>query len=189
MTLNGEPHGRDWKAFAAVSGDPATSGNSADLGAKPGARGATVRTQWGTTIEDTGIRAGEIIGYRAWMLTDRGRLSSMFACYEWTPGAVEKADNKFPWLGLHAFKTLRQAKAAYRCYTSNGTVVFGSVAMWGEVIEHERGYRAEYAAVHSIIKLSDFGGNWWRPWKWHRRARLRKLYAFALPPHQGGGAV
>jgi hypothetical protein len=26
--------------------------------------------------------------------------------------------------------------------------------MWGEVIEHERGWRSEYAAVRSIIKIT-----------------------------------
>ena len=32
--------------------------------------------------------------------------------------------------------------------------VIGSVAMWGEVIEHQRGWRSEYAAVQSITKIN-----------------------------------
>jgi hypothetical protein len=31
--------------------------------------------------------------------------------------------------------------------------VIGSVALWGEVIEHEHGWRSEYAAVRSLIKI------------------------------------
>ena len=32
--------------------------------------------------------------------------------------------------------------------------VIGSVAMWGEVIEHENGWRSEFAAVRSIIDIT-----------------------------------
>ena len=32
--------------------------------------------------------------------------------------------------------------------------VIGSVAMWGEVIEHENGWRSEYAAVRSLTKIT-----------------------------------
>ena len=32
--------------------------------------------------------------------------------------------------------------------------VIGSVAMWGEVIEHENGWRSEYAAVRSITEIT-----------------------------------
>jgi hypothetical protein len=40
-------------------------------------------------------------------------------------------------------------------------VVIGSVAMWGEVIEHQHGWRSEYAAVRSIIKITgDISLHW-----------------------------
>jgi hypothetical protein len=32
--------------------------------------------------------------------------------------------------------------------------IIGSVAMWGEVIEHQYGWRSEYADVRSIIKIT-----------------------------------
>jgi hypothetical protein len=32
--------------------------------------------------------------------------------------------------------------------------VVGSVAMWGEVIEHQYGWRSDYATVRSIIKIT-----------------------------------
>jgi hypothetical protein len=31
--------------------------------------------------------------------------------------------------------------------------IIGSVAMWGEVIEHQYGWRSEYAAVRSITQI------------------------------------
>ncbi|MGB9413388.1 MAG: hypothetical protein WCB26_19560 [Pseudolabrys sp.] len=42
--------------------------------------------------------------------------------------------------------------------------VIGSVAMWGEVIEHEHGWRSEFAAVRSIIDITgniSFGSKNW----------------------------
>ena len=35
--------------------------------------------------------------------------------------------------------------------------VIGSVAMWGEVIEHEHGWRSEYAAVQSLTEIAGVG--------------------------------
>jgi hypothetical protein len=40
--------------------------------------------------------------------------------------------------------------AAYKAWPC----VIGSVAMWGEVIEHQHGCRSEYAAVRSITKIT-----------------------------------
>ena len=42
--------------------------------------------------------------------------------------------------------------------------VIGSVAMWGEVIEHENGWRSEYAAVRSIIKITGNITFWSKHW-------------------------
>jgi hypothetical protein len=38
--------------------------------------------------------------------------------------------------------------------------IIGSVAMWGEVIEHRHGWRSEYAAVRSLIKITGDIGIW-----------------------------
>ena len=42
--------------------------------------------------------------------------------------------------------------------------VIGSVAMWGEVIEHEHGWRSEYAAVRSIINITGNNSSWSKQW-------------------------
>jgi len=31
--------------------------------------------------------------------------------------------------------------------------VIGCVAMWGEVVEHEHGWRSEYAGVRSLLRV------------------------------------
>ena len=110
------------------------------------------------------IRAGEIIGWRAWKLSN-GLLHSVFVSYTWRPGVFEQSsvarygsedrgyhplsDN----LGYHAFRDKEQAE---RETSSHGwyPAVIGSVAMWGEVIEHEQGWRSEYAAVWSITEIT-----------------------------------
>lgn len=52
--------------------------------------------------------------------------------------------------GVHAFKDrLAVGDYGYRPH-SGVTVVSGTVELWGMVIEHERGYRAQYAAIKSI---------------------------------------
>ncbi len=98
----------------------------------------------------TSIRAGEIIGYRAWVLGHE-LLRSVHADYTWTPGVqVAHERPRAHGTGFHAFKTLRQAVEIYSCYATGAEVVFGSIAMWGDVIEHQNGYRAEFAAIRSL---------------------------------------
>jgi hypothetical protein len=55
-------------------------------------------------------------------------------------------------LGYHAFREREQAEREASTYWSS--TVIGSVAMWGEVIEHEQGWRSEYAAVRSITEIT-----------------------------------
>ena len=147
FTSLGVEHGRHRRAIAATSGDPIDSANSTDMGAGP--RAYSFKAGRYRTIEDAGIRAGEIIAYRAWKLTPEGFLRGMFNDYDWKPDAIEGPAD-ISWWGLHAFKTLRQAVSQYEYCSVNGTVIFGTVALWGEVIEHERGYRAEFSKIVAL---------------------------------------
>jgi hypothetical protein len=146
--LGGLQNGGYWQALAQASGGAANQSSAANLGALGAAAASYARQP--DTIEDAGIRAGEIIGYRAWFLND-GLLHSMYASFIWFPGVVERAHEiTESWgTGLHAFKTLHEARQQYT-YAN----VWGEVALWGDVFEHEKGYRAEFAAVRRIIKVS-----------------------------------
>ena len=100
------------------------------------------------------IRAGEIIGWRFWKLWN-GLLRSVFVPYVWQPGVCERSSSKccgYNNLGYHAFRDKEQAERETAYWWP---LVIGSVAMWGEVIEHEHGWRSEYAAVRSIIKITE----------------------------------
>jgi hypothetical protein len=74
----------------------------------------------------------------------------------WRPGVFERASCKEfgpANLGYHAFKDREQAEHQAIANIYDSIAVIGSVAMWGEVIEHQHGWRSEYAAVRSIIKI------------------------------------
>lgn len=117
--------------------------------------------------KDMGIKAGEFTGYRAWYFHEGlgnyhhylgdAKLHSVFATYRWQPGTSEKSDRDVDdclvGSGFHAFKEPRQCLKEYGALPLVGMgVVFGEVKLWGKVIEHEMGYRAEYC---KITKLSD----------------------------------
>ena len=108
-------------------------------------------------LGEPGIRAGEIIGWHFWKLCN-GRLHSVFVSYTWHPDVFERSSSKqggFKNPGYHAFRDKEQAEreaASTHAYWTPS--VIGSVAMWGEVIEHEHGWRSEYAAVRSITEIT-----------------------------------
>lgn len=133
-------------------------------------------------VEDAGISAGEIVGHRCWLVDPNGLLGSMSFRYEWTPRGVESFPGKIlPVIyggGFHAFKRgdYEGVHGEYGGPSVYGVIVagrrarvFGTVYLWGELIEHEGGYRAQYAAIRSIdsgIDLDHPG----------RLDEIRKLY-------------
>lgn len=82
--------------------------------------------------------------------------------------------------GVHAFKRQQDAISLLDPKVWGDRIVIGSVEMWGEIVEHEAGFRAEYAAVASLERFLK------RP----RRSRfdfslpcLKRLrVAYGLPP-------
>lgn len=121
------------------------------------------------SFEDAGIKAGEVVAYRCWILKDDGLLYSAFReNFVWTPGKPVEGNPANFSEGVHGFKD-RLSACQYVGLYENGyphsTIVSGTVDLWGEVREHERGYRAQYAAVASIDELPNYDA-----------AKLRKLY-------------
>lgn len=112
-------------------------------------------TQPALAIEEAGIRAGEITGVRAWLVVGDHLLKSMYMDYIWQPGAQKITDERVHPLmgnGFHAFKTLEQCRHEY----CGDNVIYGEVALWGEVYEHERGYRAECARITRFITIWEY---------------------------------
>jgi hypothetical protein len=128
------------------------------------------------------IRAGEIIGWRFWKLCN-GLLHSVVVPYTWYPGVFERSGSKQRGYynynaGYHAYRDKEQAEREALMIGCWWPAVIGSVAMWGEVIEHEHGWRSEYAAVRSLIKITverDFSS------KQRLLQGLREKYDCAVP--------
>ena len=109
--------------------------------------------------EYAGVRLGEIIGWRAWKYDGRELWSACVAAV-WLPGEPMGRDHPETKHGLnpgvHAWKTRARAEH-YAADWFDGslpqvgrTYILGTVALWGEVIEHEHGYRAEFGKPHSL---------------------------------------
>lgn len=131
-------------------------------------------------IPYAGIRAGEIIGHRVWFLlheSDRPRLCSLTHRFIWEPGQVVEGDitkelspatHDYPQplmagvysydssATLHndlenAFHWIALGILSHRNSIGNICAgVGGSVYLWGDVVEHEKGYRAQYAKIRSL---------------------------------------
>jgi hypothetical protein len=149
--------GRYWKSDQKNNGSAGqTSGGGAGAGGFTAASVGTFNIPTASpapTIEDAGIRAGEITAYRCWRLGANGLLYSMIMreCV-WKPGQIMEGDVER--YGIHGFKSLL-AVGGYG-YSQHEIIVSGTIEMWGTVVEHERGYRSSKAAVASIDDSPDY---------------------------------
>jgi hypothetical protein len=104
------------------------------------------------SVTHAGIRAGEIAAYRGWLLHQDGFLRSVYRSETiWKPGEVVEGNPELSGEGVHAFKSVFDM-ATY-CGVSNRvacSMVSGKVHLWGEVVEHERGYRGQFASIAVI---------------------------------------
>lgn len=98
-------------------------------------------------LESAGVTVGEMIGWRIWRIRN-GLLYSYSATYGWLPGqpAQGKPDD-YGGSGLWCFKDPGRALGKLGELQLGA---MGSVYLWGDVVEHSDGYRAEFAEVRSI---------------------------------------
>jgi len=98
-----------------------------------------------------GFQLGEIVGYRVWRI-DRNRLTSLSAGYVWKPGTNGPAQGMDAGSGgFYAFKELSEALELSGPRSRRYPYAVGKVSLWGEIVEHEFGYRAEYAKIIELI--------------------------------------
>lgn len=138
-------------------------------------------------IPHEGIRAGEITGHRCWLLRgDRLHSVYMDQCV-WLPDVPMEGDVRRAH-GVHAFKERTDVYeyvylARVNCMmgwsgSTSDIYVFGTVSLWGEVVEHERGWRAERARVLGLREMTCLE----YPANMDRDAALRDLRsAYGLP--------
>lgn len=108
----------------------------------------------------TAPAVGELIGHRAWTVQGGNLLLSISAKSAWFPGQAmldkighgQEIDDHNT-AGIWAFKDPYDLANEFWSMLRDGSV-FGTVWLWGTVIEHERGYRAQYAAIRSLERAS-----------------------------------
>jgi hypothetical protein len=195
QTLNQAPrsakqHGKHRRAGAPAYG---SSAFRTDHGARRADQGGATWVSWGSAftidfareepkppaIPYAGIRTGELIGYRGWLVLERHDLSSVAHQFVWKPGEIVEgkisecvAGSAF-WSdpifgGTYSFFDASECEKQFSgvdsskfpadCYVGHSFtrvlgIAFGTIKMWGEVIEHELGYRAQFARLHSIDRV------------------------------------
>jgi len=106
-------------------------------------------------LKHEGIRAGEIIAYRAWRVIEPGFLrhgddllhSVYIREYVWRPDEPASGDVKIH--GIYSFRDVIRSKQDYS-YNAYGVLLFGKIKIWGEVVEHEAGYRSQFGKIISL---------------------------------------
>jgi hypothetical protein len=107
-------------------------------------------------LKHEGIRVGEIIAYRAWrvlesnwMRRDDNRLHSVFMKdYVWVLN--RPASGNVREHGIYSFKEVIRSREQYGYPLVWGPLLFGRVKIWGEIVEHEAGYRSQFAKIISL---------------------------------------
>jgi hypothetical protein len=107
-------------------------------------------------LKHEGIRVGEIIAYRAWRVLGskwmgRGdnRLHSVFINdYVWLPDRPASGDVREH--GIYSFKDVIRSREQYGYPLVWRALLFGSVKIWGDIVEHEVGYRSQFAKITSL---------------------------------------
>lgn len=154
-------------------------------------------------LKRDGIVAGEIVGFRCWRV-DQGFLRSVYQGDIWPPQQILQGRELGDWnqRGIHAWKdaTSKQYFEYLRSYMDRRddggafgrtlldltdkcpAMVTGSVLLWGDVVEHERGWRAEFARVRSLDWLYPDAASMGREREALQELRVR--YGVTREPHR-----
>jgi hypothetical protein len=109
------------------------------------------------TLKHEGVRVGEIIAYRAWRVIEPSWFrkddsllhSVLMRDYVWYPDRPAPGDIRKH--GIYSFRDAICCRLDYGySQGSAGPLLFGRVKIWGEVVEHEAGYRSEFAKIVSL---------------------------------------
>jgi hypothetical protein len=109
-------------------------------------------------IPDAGIKVGEIEAYRCWRVIG-SKLHSMAMVSIWNPGEPMTGDVDSGY-GVYTWKSAAELRGyiygEYRPWFQafwSTELALGRVALWGRVVEHELGYRAEFGKILSLDDL------------------------------------
>jgi hypothetical protein len=108
-------------------------------------------------LKHDGLRVGEIVAYRAWrvislpslLIGDNLLHSVAMRDYVWHPDRPASGDVRVH--GIYSFRRIIRSKEEYGYDPCpDEPFLFGKVKIWGEIIEHEEGYRSEFGKIASL---------------------------------------
>jgi len=82
-----------------------------------------------------------------WQADDRLR-SIYMRNYFWQPGEPASGDVRTH--GIYSFRDMVRSRQEHGFPIGDGEILFGRVKIWGEVVEHEWGYRSQFARIISL---------------------------------------
>jgi hypothetical protein len=97
---------------------------------------------------------GEFVGWRVWKY-DRGYLKSTYMATAWFPEDIMTGHVGFgnKQGGIYAFRD--KGHALEMLIATNPPAFLGSIELWGDVYEHQNGFRGQYASIRTIDMASD----------------------------------
>jgi hypothetical protein len=109
-----------------------------------------------TTLRHESIRVGEIIAYRAWRVFEprwwwKGddRLHSvLMRDYVWHPDEPASGDVRTH--GIYSFRGVIRSNEEYWYSVDRASLLFGKIKIWGEIVEHQAGYRSQFGKIVSL---------------------------------------
>jgi hypothetical protein len=107
-------------------------------------------------LRHDGIRVGEIIAYRAWRVIhpwwfrngDDRLHSVLIKDYVWHPDEPAYGDVRNH--GIYSFRKVIRSREEYWYSVGTEPLLFGKVKIWGEIVEHQWGYRSEFGKIVSL---------------------------------------
>lgn len=126
-------------------------------------------------VPHEGIVVEPVWAWRCWRWdAEREVLLSCVMRWQWWPGCVMRGDVSEA-QGVHAWKTREQAQAYLEQESAGSPIssvqnilVLGRLKMWGEIAEHDDGWRSDAARIVGLEKTSS-----WEP---GLLDRIREIY-------------
>lgn len=114
----------------------------------------TEEMPWGAVAKGNTIIPGEITALRIWSVREHNLLGAAHRKNIWMPG--ERMEGDISRNGVFAFKDSPESlpylydyiRDMKKCRHTH--IVLGTVKLWGEIMEHEFGYRAQYGKIASL---------------------------------------
>jgi hypothetical protein len=90
-----------------------------------------------------------LAGLPAALVVDDRLHSVLMQDYVWDPDEPASGDVRTH--GIYSFRNVVRSKEEYSYSLSdNGLLLFGKIKIWGELVEHENGYRSQFAKLLSL---------------------------------------